>query len=105
MKIEEFMNAYGIKKIRIDCNEKVLNNCAIYAPNGIFKSSFAKAIYNLSEGKGLEVEDKLTGEKFKCNIEKDGQIYNENSKLENVLVYSKEVGDNNLENNIKLIGD
>ena len=94
MKVNKFIRAYGIKELFVNLeggNSKDLGNQIIYAPNGVFKTSFARAMKKLSEGKGKEVTDRLYDTKFKCDIEIDGVSYDESSKIDNIIVYSREL--------------
>lgn len=56
-------NCYGIKKLVTDFDFKERNTFAIYAPNGVMKTSFAKTFKDLSnneESKDLVFTDRIT---------------------------------------------
>lgn len=96
IRVEEFKNAYGIKQLYIDLEggkSKELGNQIIYAPNGVFKTSFARAMKKLSYSKGSEVRDRVLDAMFKCKLEIDGVSYDESSTIENIIVYSRELLD------------
>lgn len=99
-------NCYGIKKLEKEFDFSERNVFAIYAPNGIMKTSFAKAFVDLSRGvesKDLmfparvtvrEIEDESNTE-----IDKDKifviEAYNENYKSDKIstLLVNKELKD------------
>lgn len=104
MKITKFQNAYGIKSLKLNLENSDLNKSSvIYAPNGVFKSSFSKAIYELSRGNGTKVKDRLSEKLFECVISVNDKQYTQNDKLENVLVYSREIEINNLDGNMEYV--
>ena len=94
MRINQFENAYGICKLDLSEYKNKLENVVIYASNGVFKTSFARTIDQLRQGKAERVKDRLTGEKFSCEIEHEGQQYTEKDQFENVIVYSPELYEN-----------
>lgn len=100
MKIEYFNNAYGIKELKPqECfNDENGENLIIYAPNGTFKSSFSKAFYNWNQG---QVKDFINDIDFKCKIKigESETVFPE--KIDNVLVYSRELEDDNHYEHIK----
>lgn len=88
LKINKFKNAFGIKELKINNESKpILCNNIIYAPNGVFKTSFARTFYNFSHNK--DVEERIKHKPFQYDIE-----YGTN-KIEDVreqiLVFSKEI--------------
>lgn len=91
MKITTFKNAYGIKSLKT--GELLISDCCIYASNGIFKTSFSKAIYEMTKGNGDVVSDRIRDIPFESEIDLFGNKVITNEILENVLVYSKEVYD------------
>lgn len=88
--INEFKNGYGIKKLKIRGNPEMLRNVSIYASNGIFKTSFAKVIYDL-DSNPANICDRLTGDSFVSDI----KIGNDNfdNKKHPVIVFSKDILD------------
>lgn len=94
MRINQFENAYGICKLDLsECKNK-LDNVVIYASNGVFKTSFARALDQLRQGEAKRVKDRLTDKKFNCEIEHEGHQYTEKDQFENVIVYSPELYEN-----------
>src|SRR5690625_1288410 len=94
MRINQFENAYGICKLDLSEHKNKLENVVIYASNGVFKTSFARALDQLRQGEAERVKDRLIGEKFSCEIEHEGQQYTEKDQFENVIVYSPELYEN-----------
>lgn len=76
----EFENCYGIKKLSF--NFEFQNKAfAIYAPNGVMKTSFAKSFYDVSKNK--QPQDLVfINRKSICDIQVDGNLIN----LNNILV-------------------
>lgn len=68
----DFKNCYGIDKLihEIDFSNK--RAVAIYAPNGVMKTSFAKTFKAVSEGK--DPEEQLFGNISNCEILSDGAV-------------------------------
>lgn len=67
---------YGIGKLQVDL-EFSHKGYAIYAPNGVMKTSFAKTMQDLSKGKNptdLAFPDRNS----KCNITLNGQVLGQN---------------------------
>jgi hypothetical protein len=73
---------YGIKRMSHEFDFSDSNSFAIYAPNGVMKSSFAKTLDDFS--KGLDTKDKIFPKRVSKRILNDEQG-NEVSK-ENILV-------------------
>ena len=46
----DFENCYGIKKLQVEFNFDHGSTHAVYAPNGVMKTSFANAFRDLSQG-------------------------------------------------------
>lgn len=62
-------NCYGIKKLNEDMDFSSGNSFAIYAPNGVMKTSFAKAFQDLSYDR--ESSDRIFKERQTIRIIKD----------------------------------
>lgn len=98
MKISTFKNAYGILNLNNDkthcfgANE--IKSHLIYAPNGTFKSSFAKTLYEWSTG-NTNIKDRLNNKTFIGSVTVDGKDYIYPNRLKNVLVYSTDTTDDN----------
>ena len=69
LEILKMKNAFGIKDLRVNVNnKKLLTQVLIYSSNGVFKTSFAKALHYLSIGKKSEIEDRITHENCEIDI-------------------------------------
>ena len=62
-------NCYGIKNLKEELDFSSGNSFAIYAPNGVMKTSFAKAFQDLSNEK--ESEDRIFWDRQTIRIVKD----------------------------------
>lgn len=93
VKIDRFNNAYGIKGLNLKGLNNELFNMCIYASNGIFKSSFSRAMFNLTENNGEEIKDRIKDKKFEYDIKLEGENYksDDNKIIPNLIVYSKEL--------------
>lgn len=95
MKIIKFENAFGISKLSFDkqvCfGDDNAVNYLIYAPNGTFKSSFAKTFYNWSNEQ--KVLDRINEIDFIGEVEIGGKKVIYPNKIDNVLVYSSDVNE------------
>lgn len=93
MIINKFDNAYGIKGLNLKSLSGELNNLCIYASNGIFKSSFSRALFNLAENNSQHIRDRIKDKKFEYEILKDGVNYktDDGQIIPNLIVYSKEL--------------
>jgi len=91
--INRFENAFGIKKLSVNLpgSGNAIENCAIYASNGVFKSSFSNAINSLAKDNGDAIEDRLTGNKFIYDITVGTSTIDD--YLKNILVFSKDIYD------------
>lgn len=90
--INKMENAFGIKKMSINVqNGKQLKNVVIYAPNGTFKTSFAKTFDSLS--KNERVFDRLTGEDLKYDCYIGSQKVSDSVLKDNMIVFSREIMD------------
>ncbi len=75
--IEKMENVYGIKKMRLNIDEgKSLFQNVIYSRNGVFKTSFANCLYELSNGNKKEIRDRITNEPANIDMKiiNDGKI-------------------------------
>lgn len=92
--INEAKSVYGIKKIK--CNGHISLQSAICAPNGIFKTSFARVLNSISDGKVDEIEDRITHDCGTLDI----QIIDRNGKrIESdsaFMVYSRSIEGHNI---------
>jgi len=99
-------NCYGIKKLETEFDFSGRNVYAIYAPNGVMKTSFAKAFADFSRGvesKDLMFPTRVTVREIKdeSNTEIDKakvfviEAYNENYKSDKIstLLVNKELKD------------
>lgn len=67
LKINEAKNVYGANRIK--CSGHIPLHSVIYAPNGIFKTSFARALNDISNDKASEIEDRITHDHGTLNIQ------------------------------------
>ncbi len=91
MKIRKFENAYGISKLNwhSNLNKEDVANYVIYAPNGTFKTSFAKAFANWNTAK-----DELNNADFVSDIEFCGVKYTNNDDFSDALVFTRDIYSN-----------
>jgi len=68
----DFKNCFGIDKLEHEFDFSNSRAVAIYAPNGVMKTSFAKTFKAVSEGK--DPEEQLFGNISECEILTDGII-------------------------------
>lgn len=92
LEILRLENAYGINKLRVNVNSaKKLFQNLIYSKNGTFKTSFSRALYQISNGETDLVKDRITDEL--ANI--DMKIITENGEISDLtdkfLVFSREI--------------
>lgn len=94
--INKMENAYGIKKLRINIDDKKeLFQELIYSRNGTFKTSFAKALNEINNGNYENIIDRLTNEKSNINIyisKEDETIKDLNNKF---IIFSRDIYENN----------
>lgn len=92
IEIEKMENVYGIKKLVVNVdNSKTFFQDIIYSPNGIFKTSFSKCLYELSNGNESEIKDRISNKpaKIKLNLI-NGKIVESNLKNK-FIVFSREI--------------
>jgi hypothetical protein len=95
MKIIKFENAFGISKLsfnkQVCFDDENIANYLIYAPNGTFKSSFAKTFSNWSNEQ--KVLDRINELEFIGEIEIGGNRVIYPNKIGNTIVYSNDVNE------------
>lgn len=95
LQIKKFSNAFGISKLKVNHTfggiNNSLDNNLIYAANGLFKTSFSKTMYNLSNG--TLVEDRITNQPFEYEMYIDGNDVNGMNLKEKILVFTKDLMD------------
>ena len=93
MIINKFDNAYGIKGLNLKSLNGILNNMCIYASNGVFKSSFSRAFFNLTEKNGEVIKDRIKDKRFEYDISVNEVNYSTDDTkiIPNLIVYSKEL--------------
>lgn len=69
----KFKNCYGIDKFNHEFDFTNTNVIAIYAKNGLMKTSFAKTFKKIQDGKAEEIRDEIFDIKAKVNVSIDGQ--------------------------------
>lgn len=91
LKIEQMENVFGIKKLNINVANNSLSQDIIYSKNGVFKTSFAKCLHELSFGDEMNVKDRITNNPAKIKIKIINSEF-ENTNLKNkFIVFSREI--------------
>lgn len=93
-RFKKMKNAYGIKNLNVNYKgDKILYQSLIYSSNGTFKTSFSRAIYNLSNGKKEEIIDRITGASSQIEIEflDENDKYVTNDTTKKFIVFSREL--------------
>lgn len=94
LKINKMENAFGIKSLKVNCNNKnILHQALIYSNNGTFKTSFSRTLYYLSQDMNFEIMDRISKTPANINIELVDDCGNTISKdLNNkIIVFSSEL--------------
>lgn len=92
LKINRMERAFGIKKLTLNINnDKSLKNVAIYAPNGTFKTSFARTFDEMQ--KGNRVYDRLTDEDSLIECYLGTHSINPEILKNNMIVFSRNIMD------------
>lgn len=91
LKIEQMENVFGIKKLNINVANNSLSQDIIYSKNGVFKTSFAQCLHELSFGDEMNVKDRITNNPAKIKIKIINSEF-ENTNLKNkFIVFSREI--------------
>lgn len=94
LKINKMNNAFGIKTINVNAdNKKVLRQALIYSNNGTFKTSFAKSMYYVSKNELSEIKDRLTniqGNLDLCIVDENENVLETNLE-DKIIVFSSEL--------------
>ena len=93
-RFKKMKNAYGIKNLNVNYKgDKILYQSLIYSSNGTFKTSFSRALYNLSNGKKEEIIDRITGASSQIEIEflDENDKYVTNDTTKKFIVFSREL--------------
>lgn len=92
IKINQMENVYGIKKMKVSVdNSNNLFQDIIYSRNGIFKTSFSKCLYELSNGNEHNVKDRITDTPASIKLEVVNDGVSNNSLKNKVIVFSREI--------------
>ncbi len=103
LKVNKMENAYGIRSLRTNFSgDSLFFQAAIYSPNGIFKTSFSRAMYNISSNNLEDIEDRITHTKATIDldlVDENGNIITKDLSNK-VIVFSRELY--NSSNDLKL---
>ena len=72
-------NCYGIEKMKYEFDFSENNAMAIYARNGLMKTSFSKTFKKIQENKVNEIRDEIFNKPGVADILKDGSTINPDS--------------------------
>lgn len=70
----DFLNCFGIQEMHQTIQFNGSNVVTIYARNGLMKTSFAKTIKKIQEGKNTEIRDAIFEDNGTANILIDGRV-------------------------------
>lgn len=93
-RFNEMINTYGIKKLSVNFkSDKILYQSLIYSRNGTFKTSFSRALNNLSTGNSEDIIDRITGAKSSIKIDfvDDNNSVISNDCTDKFIVFSREL--------------
>lgn len=92
IKVEQMENVYGIKKMKVSVdNSSNLYQDIIYSRNGIFKTSFSKCLYELSNGNEHNIKDRITDTPASIKLEVVNDGVSNNSLKNKFIVFSREI--------------
>ncbi|XMB67328.1 AAA family ATPase [Mycoplasmatota bacterium zrk1] len=78
--VRKLKNAYGIRKINFNIGDNNDKNLLIYAPNGTFKTSFAKTLKKLTDGE--KPEDLVFNDLTEYEVHLENRIFTQNEVKE-----------------------
>lgn len=72
-------NCYGIEKMEYEFDFSENNAIAIYARNGLMKTSFSKTLKKIQDNKNSEIRDEIFNKPGVANILEDGNVLDSSS--------------------------
>ena len=94
--INKMKNAFGIVNLSLNDKEPYFFQDVIYSRNGTFKTSFAKTLYEISNGNISKICDRISEIKADLNIKIIDEFDNEMSELTNkFIVFSRDIYESN----------
>ncbi len=72
-------NCFGINELNCELDFSKCNTCAVYARNGMMKTSFSNTFQRIQDGKEREIYDKIFNISATVDIRADGEKINPNN--------------------------
>lgn len=92
IKIERMENVYGIKKMIVSVdNSNTLSQDIIYSRNGVFKTSFSRCLYELSNGNEQNIKDRITDTTASIKLEIINDGVPANNLKNKFIIFSREI--------------